>query len=143
MILELICYKSLIKLNLSNNYRDIVRFPPRVIPVCLSRVLGERTVIVLPIAQLFSRASEAVRCLCLRHHRLIRPPVCFVQTQQYVLVEEVIKDAISSEHDYIFVLHDMGVDIGVGGGFIVCATLIRVVKTVLLLFGSEHDIKFV
>ena len=113
------------------------------IPVCLSRVLGERTVIVLPIAQLFSRASEAVRCLCLRHHRLIRPPVCFVQTQQYILVEEVIKDAISSEHDYIFVLYNVGVDIGVGGGFIVCATLIRVVKTVLLLFGSEHDIKFV
>jgi hypothetical protein len=37
----------------------------------------------------------------------------------------------------------MGVDIGVGWGFVVCAALVRVVKTVLLLFGSEHDIKFV
>ena len=35
----------------------------------------------------------------------------------------------------------MRMDISVSRGFIVGATLVRVVEAVLLLFGSEHDVK--
>jgi hypothetical protein len=112
------------------------------IPICLSCILGERTVIVLPVAQLFSRPREAVRCLCLWHHRLIPSPICLVQTQQYILVKKIFKDAISGKDYYIFVLHDMGVDVGVGRGLVIRATLVGVVETVLLLLGSEQNLKF-
>jgi hypothetical protein len=126
---------SLIKLNLSNNNSYVVWFTARVITASLSRVLRERTVIVLTVAQLFGRSCKTIRRLCLRRHSLLLQPlvICLIQAEHDIIIEEVIEDTISGQNDNVFILNYMSVNIGISRRLIVSSALIRVVKSILLL----------
>ena len=63
----------------------------------------------------------------------------FPQTIYYVIIEEVIENAISSQYNNVSIVDWMDESVSMSRRLVVSAALVRIVEPILLLLGAEED----
>ncbi len=63
----------------------------------------------------------------------------FPQTIYYVIIEEVIENAISSQYNNVTIVDWMDESVSMSRRLVVSAALVRIVEPILLLLGAEED----
>ncbi len=61
------------------------------------------------------------------------------QTIHYVIIEEVIENAISSQYNNVSIVDWMDESVSMSRRLVVSAALVRIVEPILLLLGAEED----